>query len=125
MKIIAGEYEGKTLVPVLGKIVVQIGFLKQIEIQDKIVKYEIIDEQKQKSLGSALIRGAVGSLLGPVGLLAGVLTTGNIENKIVDLTLEDGKHIIVETKLPSEYHKLLKIMLKYIAKRNDEVTIDK
>lgn len=124
MKIIAGEYEGKELIPIFGKVLIGKGFSKQIEIQDQIVKYEIIDEQKQKSLKSVLVRGAIGSLLGPVGLLAGVLTAKNNESKIIDITLEGNKHLIVECVLPSEYHKLLKIMLKYITKRNERGNIN-
>lgn len=122
MKIIAGEYEGKALVPLFGKLLINTGFLKQIEIQDQIVKYEIIDEQKQKSLRSALVRGAIGSLFGPIGALAGALTAKDDETRIVDLTLENGKHILVECGVASEYNKFLKIILKYIAKRNDEWT---
>lgn len=119
MKIIAGEYKGKELVPMFEKIFVQINSLKQIEIQDQIVKYEIIDEQKQKSLRSALVRGAIGSLLGPVGLLGGVLTAKNIENKIVYLTLKGDKRIIVKCGLASEYHKLLKIIAKLEMKEDE------
>jgi hypothetical protein len=123
MKIIAGEYEGKALVPLFGKLLINTGFLKQIEIQDQIVKYEIIDEQKQKSLRSALVRGAIGgSLFGPIGTLAGALTAKDDETRIVDLTLENGKHILVECGDASEYNKFLKIILKYITKRNDEWT---
>ena len=42
MKIIAGEYEGKALVPLFGKLLINTGFLKQIEIQDQIVKLSLI-----------------------------------------------------------------------------------
>ena len=54
MKIIAGEYEGKRAIAAWGKISIQVSLFKFIRIQDQIVKYEIIDEQKQKSLKSAI-----------------------------------------------------------------------
>lgn len=121
MKIIAGEYEGKRAIAAWGKISIQVSFFKFVDIQDQIIKYEIIDEQKQKSLRSALVRGTIGSLLGPIGLLAGVLTAKTIDHTIVDLTLENGKHIIVEMEEADEYHNLLKVLLKVKTKRNEEV----
>lgn len=121
MKIIAGEYEGKRAIAAWGKISIQVSLFKFIRIQDQIVKYEIIDEQKQKSLRSAIVRGMVGSLLGPIGALAGVLTAKTIDHTIVDLTLENGKHIIVEMEGADEYHNLIKVLLKVKTKRNEEV----
>lgn len=73
-KVIAGDYEGKSIVHSFGIVNIAVGFTKSVEINKNTVDtYEVVDETQRKSAASAVGRGLAGSLLlGPVGLLAGL-----------------------------------------------------
>ena len=73
------------------------GFGKKIYINsDTVENYEVMNEQHQKSVSSAVSRAAVGGLLlGPAGLLAGVSakTKGAY---MVAVQFKDGKRSLLE-----------------------------
>lgn len=108
--IIAGDYEGKTLIKKGNfiHIVIENGglFAQQVtvELNKNIVEsYETIDKKSRKSATSAVGRGAVGAfLLGPVGLLAG-LSAKSKGTHTIQINFLDGKKslLCVDDKIKS------------------------
>jgi hypothetical protein len=96
-KIIAGDYEGKSVMQTFGIVNIAIGFTKSQEInKDTVESYEVVDEAKRKSAASAVGRGLAGSLLlGPVGLLAG-LSAKSKGTHVVAVEFKDGKKSLLE-----------------------------
>ena len=81
-KVIAGDYIGKMTGVSLGQLYIATSFGKPMYLnKQNIEAYELITDEQRKSAASGVIRGAVGAtLLGPVGLLAG-LSAKNKGNK--------------------------------------------
>lgn len=73
-RIIEGDYKGKYIVIRNNDLVIPLSFLKTVYLNKETIQdYEIIDEDKYKSSGSAIIKAGVGAaFLGPIGLLAGM-----------------------------------------------------
>lgn len=109
--IIAGDYKGKTLVYGANKVLLVLGFFNKIDInKDTIESYEVITEEHVKSATSGAARGLVGgALLGPVGMLAGVISAKNKKTYHVVLEFKDGKRSLVEID-NKVYMELMKVM---------------
>ena len=107
-KVIAGDYEGKLVTGVLGRVNISTGLFKSLPITKDIIEdYEVMDEEKRMKATSAVGRGLVGGfLLGPVGLLAG-LSAKKKGVYIVALQFRDGKKSLLEVD-----EKIYKILLK-------------
>lgn len=107
-KVIAGDYEGKSVSEYSKQIVIKdfTGILKPIN-DATIEGYEIITEDIRKSGSSAILRGALGSMVfGPAGLLAGVSAKNKgIYN--IAIQFKDGKKSLIEID-----DKLYKILIK-------------
>ena len=95
-RVIAGVYQGKMINQALGSPYIQIGFLKTLELKGQVTNYEILDSTSTKSASNAVLRGAIGAtLLGPVGLLAG-LSAKNKKSKLIALKFKDGQECVVD-----------------------------
>ena len=107
-KVIAGDYEGKSVANAIKNLAIITGFLKKIEVtKETLDSYEVMDENSKTSAVSAVGRGLVGSfLLGPVGLLAG-LSAKKKGVHIVALQFKDGKKSLLEID-----DKLYKVLMK-------------
>ena len=91
-RVIAGDYNGASVVAVLGSVMVG-----GISVEKWTVEaYEVITEEHRKSAASGIARGLVGgAILGPVGLLAG-LTAKNKDTYNIAIVWKDGKKSLVE-----------------------------
>lgn len=109
-KVIAGDYEGKVVISSLGKIVIGVSFGKNLYLtKENVEEYEVITDEHRKSAASGVIRGAVGAtLLGPVGLLAG-LSAKNKGIYTIAIKFKDGKNSLVEID-DKIYKNLIKIL---------------
>lgn len=98
-KVIAGDYLNGTISPVralYGSICISLVFKKIPINKDTVEKYEVVDEKSQKSAISAIGRGFIGaSLLGPVGLLAGLSAKSKGVHTIA-IQFKDGKRSLIE-----------------------------
>ena len=62
--VLEGDYKHKAVVMQGGKAVLNVGLLKNLKLDSSTIEQiEVVDEDSQKSMGSAVARGAVGSLL--------------------------------------------------------------
>ena len=100
-KVIAGDYQGMTVMPLLNCVCIQkSSFSKdgRVELNSSTVEaYELITEDIRKSAASGVMRGAVGGvLLGPVGMLAGGLSAKNKGVYNVAVKFKDGKNSLLE-----------------------------
>lgn len=109
-KVIKGDFEGYSVVSTLGIITFTQFFSTKLILKKEIISsYEIIDEEKQKSLSSALGRAAVrGILLGPLGLLAGV-TAKSKGTYLIAIEFVDGKKSLIEAddKINKSFSKMM------------------
>ena len=109
-KVIAGAYQGKLINQALGSPYIQLGFLKTLELKGQVTNYEILDTTSTKSASSAILRGAIGAtLLGPVGLLAG-LSAKNKNSKLIALKFKDGQECVVDVD-DKVYRAILKTLV--------------
>ena len=88
-KVIAGKYEGSSLV-LLGEWAwANIG-------KEYVDHWELLDQSSEKSMSSALMRGAAGAaLLGPIGLAAAV-TAKNKNTYLVAVYYKTGEKSLLE-----------------------------
>ena len=97
--VIAGDYIGKGISVIGGIPNILNGFgASNYVMIDKyaIDTYDVITEDITKSASSGIIRGAVGAtLLGPVGLLAG-LSAKNKGEYTIAIKFKDGKNSLIE-----------------------------
>lgn len=96
--VIAGDYEGKKVTYSSGKIRIDLGISKKVEInKETIENYELITDEHRKSAASGAARGLVGGfLLGPVGLIAGGLSAKSKGIYQVAIEFKDGTKSLVE-----------------------------
>lgn len=96
--IIAGDYKDKGLTYNGKQLALVTGFFKKIIIDKSTLEnYEVITEEHVKSASSGVARGIVGgALLGPVGMLAGVMSAKNKKTYHIVLEFKDGKRSLVE-----------------------------
>lgn len=98
-RVISGDYLGKQ---VLGGGVSQagisIGFMKQIYLNKSTVEnYEVVTDEKQKSMISGVARGVVGgALLGGVGAIVGATSAKNKGIYTIAIQFKDGKRSLIE-----------------------------
>jgi len=106
-KIIAGKFVGGEIFLIKEKIIVWID-TKQIELtQEEVESVKILTEEDKKNLSRAAGLGIAGSiLLGPVGLVAGVLASGNKKEVTFECQLSNGEKFLAVTD-PRIYQKLL------------------
>lgn len=97
-KVIAGAYEGKTIIAAGGKIQIVLGFLKTVDLDSKTVStYEVLSDEHIKSAASGAARGIVGGvLLGPVGMLAGGLSAKSNDVYEVAIQFNNGEKSLLE-----------------------------
>lgn len=109
-KVIAGDYIGKMTGVSLGQLYIATSFGKPMYLnKQNIEAYELITDEQRKSAASGVIRGAVGAtLLGPVGLLAG-LSAKNKGIYTVAIKFKDGKNSLLEVD-DKFYKTLIKTM---------------
>ena len=67
---------------------------------DMIASVDLLTEENKSSILGKVGWGAAGALiLGPLGLLAGVLGGGNRADKVVVVSLKDGRKVILQGSL--------------------------
>lgn len=96
-KVIAGDYNGKSIIQSLGTVALATGLFKSVILDKSTIKeYEVIDEESRKSATSAVGRAFVGGvILGPVGWLAG-LSAKSKSTHVVAIEFMDGKKSLIE-----------------------------
>lgn len=98
--VIAGDYKGCIIGETLDIIDPKQGFLGKTVAKinkDSIDTYEIMTEEHKHSAGNVAARGLVGAaLLGPVGLVAGVLSSKKKGIIQIALQFKDGKKSLIE-----------------------------
>lgn len=88
---------------------------------DEVVSIEIVTEQNSTSILKKAGWGFIGSaVLGPVGLLAGVLGGGNRHEKIVAIEFTDGKRALLQCDAKS-YGDMMRLSFR---KRPEPARID-
>lgn len=76
---------------------------------DKIKSIDhVTDENKTSVMGKAAWGAAGAVLLGPVGLLAGVLGGGNVQKRVVSMEFTDGRKVLLECT-PDDFKALLSV----------------
>ena len=95
--VLEGDYKGKGIIFQSGSLTIVLNFFKSYPINKTTVdSYEVVDESSQKSVGSAIARGAVGSLLlGPIGVVAAA-TAKKKGVHLVAIHFKDGKRSLIE-----------------------------
>ena len=70
--VLEGDYKHKAVIMQGGKAVLNVGLMKNLKLDSSTIdQIEVVDEDSQKSMGSAVARGAAGALLlGPLGVVA-------------------------------------------------------
>lgn len=85
-----GSLSGKFTLPVKGKL-----FAFETLSRMEIAQVDIATEENVKRLGGTVGWGVVGAaLLGPVGLLAGLLMGGRAKNVVFIMRLKDGRKLL-------------------------------
>jgi len=88
---------------------------------DEVVSIEIVTEQNSTSILKKAGWGLIGSaVLGPIGLLAGVLGGGNRHEKVVAIEFADGKRALLQCDAKS-YGDMMRLLFR---KRSDPVRIN-
>ncbi len=108
-KVIAGDYEKKSVVASGSKAAILTGFMKFFYLDKTTVEaYELITDEHRKSAASGAVRGIVGGvLLGPVGMLAGGLSAKSKGIYQVAIQFKDGKRSLIEVD-----DKIYKLIIK-------------
>ena len=114
-KVVAGDFEGNKISCSFGT--AYLNFMLNNVALDKnsVASYEVVTDEHKKSAASGVARGAVGGiLLGPAGLIAGVLLAKGvgIYNVAINFRLDDpkkvaGKRCLIEIDEPT-YKALVK-----------------
>jgi len=98
-KVIAGDYEGRAVVSVLGNVQISVGlFKKNLRLDNSTIEnYELITDECRKSASSFAARRIIGgALIGPIGIVDGELTAKNKGKFIVAIKFKDGKESLLE-----------------------------
>lgn len=62
--VLEGDYKHKAVIMQGGKAVLNVGLMKNLKLDSSTIdQIEVVDEDSQKSMGSAVARGAAGALL--------------------------------------------------------------
>jgi hypothetical protein len=95
-KVIEGDYKNSQVFAMFDDLKILVGFKSIYLNKDTVEEYEVIDQEKNKSAGSTILKAGVGSLfLGPIGLLAGV--AGKQKGiYLIAVAFKDGKKSLLE-----------------------------
>lgn len=95
-KVIEGDYKNSPVVAMFNDLAIAVGFKSLKLNKDTVEEYEVIDQEKNKSAGSTILKAGVGNLfLGPIGLLAGV--AGKQKGiYLIAIAFKDGKKSLLE-----------------------------
>lgn len=98
--VIAGDYKEYRIKVGFGKPRISISYGQDVELtKETIASYEVITEDKRKSISSGLARGLLGgALLGPAGMLAGGMSAKNKGEMTVAILFQDGKKSLIEVE---------------------------
>ena len=94
--VLEGDYKHKAVIMQGGKAVLNVGLMKNLKLDSSTIdQIEVVDEDSQKSMGSAVARGAAGALLlGPLGVAAATAKTKGVH--VVAIQFKDGKRSLLE-----------------------------
>ena len=108
-KVIAGKYEGKSIISTSGRVFISIGVFSPLELtNDIITSYEVLNGEQRKSAKSGIARGLVGgALFGGVGALAGGLSAKSKGKYQIALEFYDGEKSLLEVD-----DKIYKLIMK-------------
>lgn len=97
MKVLAGDWrEGCEAKIMFKQIVFQNSLLGESVFLNQIEQFDIITENNHASIPAKLGWGAAGAVvLGPIGLLAGVLGGGNKRERIMSIKFKDGRKVLL------------------------------
>jgi hypothetical protein len=95
-KVIEGDYKNSPVFAMFGGLEISVGFKSLKLNKDTVEEYEVIDQEKNKSAGSTILKAGIGNLLlGPIGLLAGV--AGKQKGiYLIAIAFKDGKRSLLE-----------------------------
>jgi hypothetical protein len=66
----------------------------------EVASVTFVSAENRSSIAGKAIWGAAGAVvLGPLGLLAGVLGGGNVNRRVVEVVLKDGRAVLLDCKL--------------------------
>lgn len=95
--VVAGDYEGKTIVTSNKQAYIDLGWFKKVELSSETIESMEIITEKNFDAVSGVLRGLAGSLvLGPAGLLAGLSARKGTRTVVIEF--KDGKRSLVELK---------------------------
>lgn len=94
--VVAGDYKGKLVKSSLGR--VYIDTLLGADINKGTVEsYEVIGQDSQKSMGSGIVKGAIGgALFGGIGAIAGAASGKSKSTYSVSIVFKNGKKSLCE-----------------------------
>ncbi|HBF0400296.1 hypothetical protein QPD78_04360 [Clostridioides difficile] len=93
-KVIAGNYKGCKVTSMLGVTSITLG---PSITKTTVEAYELVTDEHRKSAKSGIARGIVGgTLLGPVGMLAGGLSAKNKGIYTIAIKFKDGNECLIE-----------------------------
>ncbi|MBO5111551.1 MAG: hypothetical protein J6D21_12660 [Clostridia bacterium] len=109
--VIAGDYTGRKVLCAGNRIIFDRAFESPVEVSSATVdRYEVIDQESSKSLGSAFGRGLIGNaLFGTVGMVAGALSAKNTTAIVVSIEFKNGDKSLIEID-----QKIYKVLLKIL-----------
>ena len=112
-EVIAGDYNGRKIKCAGNRIIFDRMMYPPVEVSSTTVdKYEVIDQNNAKSALSVFGRGAVGGLLlGPLGMVAGALSTPNSAVIIISVEFKNGDKSLIEIDRDI-YRVLMRILYK-------------
>lgn len=99
MKVLAGDWkEGINVLAGPKGVVFQKGLFSNERVPlDVISNFDLVTEENKASILGKVGWGAAGAfLLGPVGLLAGVLGGGNKKHRIMSIRFSDGRKVLLK-----------------------------
>lgn len=93
-KVTAGDYKGKTVLMMMGKVYIFLSPTKKIKISSESVEsVELVDQGYQKgSVGKAAIGGL---MFGAAGAVVGASSTNKRDGIMVDMRFKDGKKSLI------------------------------
>jgi hypothetical protein len=97
-KVIAGDYARRPIKSIFGTVQIStLDFKPRIIDKNSVENYELVTDEHRKSAKSGVARGLIGgTLLGPVGMLAGGLSAKNKGIYTVAIQFKDGKRSLIE-----------------------------
>ncbi len=97
-RVISGDYSGATVSSTFGAPYIAQNITDVIYLDNNTVeRYEVLDATSKKSAASVAGRGLLGGfLLGPVGALAGAITTKSKGTHVVAIQFKSGAKSLLE-----------------------------